>query len=153
MSSIIQKMSTLYEIDYNQWVGETVKLLQEENYAAVDWTNLIEEVADLSRRERDKLESLLTVLFEHLLKIAYWEAERNDNLRGWMGEIQNFRTQIKRLLKKSPSLQPYLVEVYEECYQDARKIMIRRTGLNPEIFPISPMAPLEKVLDEDWLPL
>ncbi|GFE67478.1 hypothetical protein CFPU101_00880 [Chroococcus sp. FPU101] len=67
-------MAILYEADYNQWVEETVKQLQNKNYAAVDWENLIEEVADLSGRERDKLESLLTVLFEHLLKIAYWES-------------------------------------------------------------------------------
>lgn len=145
-------MAILYDADYNKWVEETVKQLQKKDYAAVDWDNLIEEVADLSGRERDKLESLLTVLFEHLLMIAYWESERDYNLRGWLGEIQNFRIQIRRLLKKSPSLKSYLVFIFDECYLDARKITIKKTGLNSEIFPLSPIATLDEILEDDWLP-
>lgn len=147
-----KSIRTLYNQDYYLWLETTIQQLQEKNYEAIDWENFIDELADLSRREQDKLMSLLTRLFEHLLKLTYWESEREYNYQGWNGEIQNFRIQIKRLLIKSPSLKVYLVEILEECYQDARKITIKKTGLTPSTFPDKPIANLEQVLDDDWLP-
>ena len=74
---------TLYNKDYNLWVQTTVKQIQAGYFETVDWENLIEEVVDLSRRQRDKLKSLLTRLFEYWLKLSYWEAERDYNARHW----------------------------------------------------------------------
>ena len=54
--------------------------------------------------------------------LAYWESERDYNQAGWKEEIRDFRIQIKRLLKDSPSLKPYLAEIIEESYQDATRI-------------------------------
>ncbi|WP_013322969.1 DUF29 domain-containing protein [Gloeothece verrucosa] len=153
MLDISKVPKSLYDADFNRWVEETVKQLQAKNYEAIDWDNLIEEVADLSGRDKDKLMSLLTRLFEHLLKVAYWESEREYNLNHWNGEIQNFRIQILRLLKKSPSLKPYLIEVFDECYQDAREIMIKKTGLNSGLLPTEVIATVEEVLDKDWFPI
>jgi hypothetical protein len=66
---------TLYDADCNLWVLETVKQLESKDFESVDWENLIEEVSDLSRRDKRKLESSLTQLIEHLLKIKYWQSE------------------------------------------------------------------------------
>jgi len=147
-----QAQKQLYETDYHLWVVETVKQLQNRDLEAIDWENLIEEVSDLSRREKRRLESLLTRLFEHLLKLKYWDSERKRNQGHWQGEVRNFRIQIQRDLKASPSLKRHLSEVFEVCYEDARKIMIDKTQLSPNTFPKQPIAPLEKVLDENWLP-
>ena len=146
-------LNKLYQQDYNQWVELTVKQLQEEKFAGVDWENLIEEVADLSRRERSKLKSLLTRLWEHLLKLGYWESEREYNQGHWKGEIRNFRKQIKDVLKNSPSLKPYLLDIFAECYQDAREIIADRSQLPLENFPLKPIGTIEQILDENWLPL
>ncbi|WP_049802703.1 DUF29 domain-containing protein [Gloeothece verrucosa] len=143
---------SLYDADYNLWVEETVKQLQAKNYEMIDWDNLIEEVGDLGRSEKRALKSLLTRLFEHLLKVVYWESEREYNLDHWNGEIQNFRIQILELLKTSPSLKPYLIEVFEECYQNAREIMIQKTRLEPKTFPDEAIASVEEVLDKNWFP-
>lgn len=147
-----QTIQTLYEQDYHLWVETTVKQLQKRSFEAVDWENLIDEVADLSRREREKLMSLLTRLWEHLLKLAYWESEREYNAAKWRAEITNFRVQIQKLLKNSPSLKPYLIEIFNECYSDARKIIIRLTELAPDTFPSETPATLDQVVDEDWFP-
>jgi hypothetical protein len=151
-TQIQQPLQFLYEKDYYLWVTTIVKKLQEKNFEEVDWENLIEEVTDLSRRQRDKLKSLLTRLFEHLLKLAYWESEREYNAAKWKGEIINFRVQIKDLLEESPSLKPVLGEVLEKCYSNARKIMIARTELPPSLFPVEPIASAVQLLDETWLP-
>ena len=108
-----QLMEILYEQDYNLWLEETVKKLRLRELSEIDLDNLIEELESMGRSDKRALKSLLTRLFEHLLKIAYWEYEREYNYRGWNGEIQNFRIQIKRLLKDSPSLKVYLVDNFE----------------------------------------
>ncbi|ACK69808.1 protein of unknown function DUF29 [Gloeothece citriformis PCC 7424] len=148
----MSRLKSLYDADFNLWVEETVKKLQAKNYEEIDWDNLIDEVAGLGRSEKRELENLLTRLFEYLLKLACWKSEREYNLGHWAGEIQNFRNDFLEILETSPSLKPYLIEVFDECYQDARKIMIKRTGLDPQIFPTEPIATVEQALDEDWLP-
>ena len=126
---------TLYETDYNLWVLETVQKLQSRQLDDLDWENLIEEVLGLSRSDRRKLESLLMRLIEHLLKLSYWEKEREQNKRHWKGEIINFRKQMKRLLRDSPSLKPYLESVFEACYQDGREIIAQKSELPLSTFP------------------
>ena len=143
---------TLYETDYNLWVLETVQKLQDRDLDDLDWENLIEEVLGLSRSDKRKLESLLMRLIEHLLKLGYREKEREQNKKHWKGEIISFRKQIKRLLRDSPSLKPYLESVFEECYQDGREIAAQKSELPLITFPEEPIANLEQILDEDWLP-
>jgi hypothetical protein len=117
-----QITKSLYETDYHLWVLETVKKLQNKAFDSLDLENLIEEVSDLSRREKRKLETLLTRLFEHLLKLKYWESARGQNQGHWEAEVLNFRKQIKKELRASPSLKPYLLEIFDECYPDGREI-------------------------------
>ncbi|MGK7954225.1 MAG: DUF29 domain-containing protein, partial [Crocosphaera sp.] len=87
------------------------------------------------------------------LKLAYWETERDYNQAGWKREIRNFRIQIKRLLKDSPSLKPYLTEIIEECYQDSVNLSSDNMKLSTIMFPNHTIANLEQILDEDWLPI
>lgn len=147
-----KNQETLYEKDYNLWVLETIKKLENKEFNAVDWDNLLEELSDLSRREKRKLKNLLRILFEHLLKLNYWQAEIEANRGHWEGEIANFRKQIKDQLADSPSLKPYLEEIFAECYQDGREIAAARSQLPLNTFPEQPIATLEQVLDEHWLP-
>ena len=143
---------SLYETDYNLWVLETVKKLENRDLDSLDWGNLIEEVLDLSERKRRKMESLLMRLIEHLLKLEYWESERERNRGHWEGEIANFRKLIRKELKASPSLKRYLEEIFEESYQDGRDLASKRSTLPLETFPENPITDLEQILDENWLP-
>jgi hypothetical protein len=145
--------SKLYDTDYQLWLLTTIQQLQEQDFEAVDWKNLIEELDGLAKQQQYELENRLIQLFEHLLKLAYWDSEREYNARGWKGSIREQRKQILRLLKKNPSLKPYLVEVFAGCYADARDITIDKTGLFPENFPLEPIATIEQTLDESWLSL
>ena len=147
-----QAQKKLHETDYHLWVLETVKQLKNRDWEAIDWENLIDEVSDLSRREKQKLRSLLTRLVEHLLKLKYWELEIKDNERHWKREILNFRQQLQEILVDSPSLKPYIQEVYPQCYQKGRKLASTASGLSLASFHFEPIAPLNKVLDENWLP-
>ncbi len=167
VSKLKQLTKNLYDTDYNLWVIETVKQLQNRDFESIDWENLIEEVADLSRREKKKLKNLLIKLFEHLLKLTYWrvtprrrqaqgnardDVEKEYNKGHWSAEILNFRQQINDELKDSPSLKPYLTDIFIECYQKGRAIASKRSQLPLNSFPSSPIGNVEQILDENWLP-
>ncbi|WP_017293789.1 DUF29 domain-containing protein [Geminocystis herdmanii] len=152
VAQLIKNQTSLYDTDYNLWILETVKQLQNRDLDSLDWENLIEEVLDLSERKRRKMESLLMRLIEHLLKLGYWELERERNRGHWEGEITNFRKLIRKELKASPSLKRYLIEIFEESYEDGRDLASKHSQLPLNTFPEEPIAPLEQILDENWLP-
>ncbi len=142
----------LYDTDYHLWVMETVKHLENKDFDAIDLENLIEEVSDLSRRDKRKLESLLRRLFEHLLKLKYWESQITRNQGHGQGEIRTFRKQINNELKTSPSLNRYLLEILDKCYQDAREIVSDKSQLPINTFPEALIGTMEQILNENWLP-
>jgi hypothetical protein len=42
-----------------------------------------------------------------------------DCYRGWEIEIRNFRKELKKEFKYSPSLKRFMIEILEECYREA----------------------------------
>jgi hypothetical protein len=149
---MLVKNKILYETDFNQWIEETVKQLKNKDFQAIDLENLIEEVATLGRSEKHSLKSLLMRLFEHLLKLTYWQSEGEYNSKHWKAEIRNFRIELQDLLEDSPSLKPYLVSEFNKCYQKACKLVADSTGFPLSTFPVEPIGTPEQILDENWFP-
>ncbi len=141
---------SLYETDFYQWIQSTVDKLEKQEYKDIDLENLIEEVACLGRKEKHSLKSLLTRLLEHLLKLAYWESEKEYNAYHWEGEILNFRIQLRDVIEDSPSLKPLAREILAKCYQDACKVVSKKSRLSLNTFPSNLNANLEQILDEDF---
>lgn len=148
---LIKQNKNLYDTDYNLWVLETVNELEKRNFNAVDWENLIEEILDLSKRDKRKLESLLIKLIEHLLILQYWQSEKERNKGHWQREILSFQQQIIRELEDSPSLYNHLHSKFIDCYQKGRKLASKHSQLPLNIFPETSTADLENILDENWL--
>ncbi len=121
VTPIIQSTTqTLYDQDYYLWLRTTINQLRAGQFSDVDLDNLLEELETMGRREKRAIESLLIKLLEHLLKLKCWDSERERNQGHWKGEIRTFRRDIKKALQDSPSLKPYILEIFDECYQDAR---------------------------------
>lgn len=91
----------LYETDFLQWIETTVQKIQNQDYGAVDWENLVEEIEDMGRRERQSLESNFIVLVIHLLK---WQSQPQQRSGSWKGSIIEHRRRVNKALKDSPSL-------------------------------------------------
>lgn len=138
----------LYETDYLKWLETTIEQLRQQNYSQVDWENLIEEMEGMARQERRSLESNLVVVLTHLLKWQY-----QPQLRGgsWKGSIVEHRRRIRDSLKDSPSLKPYLKEIFAGCYLDAVEQASAETELPEKTFPSSCSYTLEEVLDSQFL--
>ena len=140
---------TLYETDYLQWIETTVTKLQNQDYTNVDWENLIEEIADMGRSERKSLKSNLIVILLHLLK---WQFQPDKRSGSWESSIIEHRRRVQESLQDSPSLKPYLEEIFTECYTQAVKQAKAETGLPKESFPVICPYHLAEVVVDDFLP-
>ncbi len=145
------KSPLLYDTDYQLWLDHTVCQLKAQDFSQIDLENLIEEIESLGKSEKHAISSYLMRLCEHLLKIKYWESEREMCLRGWKREVINFRLQIQEGLEASPSLKSYLQDIFAKQYKNGRKLFLNASGLNASLIPQEPGFTLEQALDEDWL--
>lgn len=140
---------TLYDEDYYLWLEQTLKLLQEGKLVELDVPNLIEEIEDMGRNQKQSLKSNLRIVLMHLLKYKYQSSKRSNS---WKSTIREHRTRLEDDLMDSPSLKRYFDEVFHECYQKARKLAADETELPLDIFPTeSPFSP-EEALNADYLP-
>jgi hypothetical protein len=105
----------LYTNDFHAWTQEQVNLLKTQQWDTLDTVNIIEELETLGRKERQEFRNRLAVLLGHLLK---WQFPAEKRSSSWLSTstIREQRIQIKLLLQDSPSLKPYLEEVFNQKY-------------------------------------
>ncbi len=151
-SEVTEKVTTLYDEDYQLWLDRTVVQLRTQDFRNLDLENLIEEIESLGRSDKRAISSYLMRLCEHFLKLLYWETERQQCFRGWKLEVANFRLQIQVILKDSPSLKNYLRDNFILEYLNGRKLFLNASELDARLIPEEPEFSLEQTLDEDWLP-
>ncbi|MBE9238182.1 DUF29 domain-containing protein [Anabaena aphanizomenioides LEGE 00250] len=146
--NINTNLQSLYEIDENLWLEETIALLKEKRFQDLDLNNLIEELEALGRRDKNAVASLLEQIIRHLLLLHYWTEEYEMNGNHWQTEIIGFRNQIERLLTNN--LQNYLNSELEKIYRSALKYVRQKTRFKID-FPESCPYTLEQLLDENYL--
>ncbi|MCA6596201.1 DUF29 domain-containing protein [Pseudanabaena mucicola] len=131
-------MTTLYEQDYGLWAEQMTDLIAAGRFNELDIENLVEEVRDLSKRERDHLLSSLRLIVHHLLKLDYQPQRRS---KSWQTTIQRERNNITFYLKDIPSLKRYLTDDWlSEVYINARLNAMKESGLSdssnyPKVLP------------------
>ena len=113
----------LYDRDYLLWIEETANQLRNQTFNDLDLENLIEEIEDLGRSQRRELKNCLGELLEHILKRTY--VDLPDCYRGWVESVDKQRIGLRRLLKDSPSLKSYFIEIFDEVYADALLVVSR----------------------------
>ncbi|GCA93997.1 hypothetical protein NIES3804_35620 [Microcystis aeruginosa NIES-3804] len=135
-------MTASYEQDFGLWAEQMADLLASGRFSELDIENLVEEVRDLSKRERDRLLASLRLILHHLLK---WDYQPQRRSRGWLGTIQGERANIRLYLDDSPSLRRYLTdESLFKLYAVACADAFRGTGL--EFPPVCPYG-IEDILN------
>jgi hypothetical protein len=149
LSNSTVDLATLYEQDYHLWLETTVQLLQQGKLTQLDLDNLIAEIAYMVRKEKKALTSNLKIVLMHLLKYKYQPEKRSNS---WRYTLIEHRQRLEEDLEDSPSLKPYLQDVFAQTYSKARKAAAAETGLDISTFPPeSPFTP-EATLDPDYLP-
>jgi predicted DNA-binding ribbon-helix-helix protein len=142
--------TSIYEQDYCLWIEDVINQLKDNNLNPLDLINLIAELDNMGRSEKNALESNLRILLLHLLKYKYQPDLRS---KSWLFSIMEHRLRINKAFRNSPSLKRYFSEVFEESYQDACKLAVAETGLAQDTFPSLCPFTQEEVLAEQFLPI
>jgi Domain of unknown function DUF29 len=139
-------MTNLYETDFAFWAEEMAKNLAEKSFEQLDIENLVEEIKDLSKRERDKLISSIRLILRHLLK---WDYQPQKRSRSCQITIERERNNIRFYLDDSPSLKKYLDQEWiQKAYINGRLDATKETGLDfPQNCPYSVQDIMEKILN------
>ena len=119
--------------DHYGWLTATARALRVGDVALVDHTALAEELESLGSSERRELQSRITQILEHLLKLNFTQGMILDyNHRLWRGSITRQQVDIDSLLRDSPSLKPLLTkQLIAEAYNNAAKIVSEEYGITP----------------------
>jgi hypothetical protein len=141
----------LYEQDFPLWAEHQAALLRARRFDELDLDNLIEEVEDLSRRERETVESYAETIMEHFLKLALSSSERLR--RGWLVTVDKQRTKLAR--KLTTTLRNHLAAELPALYAGVRRPVARqleKDGVPPDALPAACPYTLDQILDPDWYP-
>jgi Domain of unknown function DUF29 len=153
MAKVIARPPTgdLYENDFALWAERQAALLRAKRFDELDLENLIEAVEDLSRRERDIVESYVETVLEHLLKLALSNAGRPR--RGRLVTVDKQRAKLAR--KLTTTLRNHLEAELPALYAGLQRPVasqLEKGGVPPKsLLPACPYT-LEQVLDRDWFP-
>jgi len=96
-----------YDTDTAAWATEQAELLRRRaagelvNDVELDWANIAEEIADVAKRDRDRIYGQLVTALIHLLKWQFQPAMRSG---AWRSAVVKARDRIAKLVKDSPSL-------------------------------------------------
>ena len=139
------QLKQLYHQDLNLWRQEIINAIQNKQLENMDWDNLIEEINDMGASEKRALRSYIKRLIEHILKLKYWDNEREYNQRGWKKEVVNFREEIRSILEESPSLNNYLKQNYIDWYKKSVKAMKQEFAI-----PDDNLVDLEVIMTDEY---
>jgi Domain of unknown function DUF29 len=153
MAKVIARSPTseLYEKDLAFWAERQAALLRAKRFDDLDLENLIEEVEDLSRRERDTVESYVETVLEHLLKLELSKAGRPR--RGWLVTVDRQRAKLAR--KLTTTLRSHLEAEMPALYAGLRRPVIRqleKDGMRSSSMPSACPYTLDQILDSAWFP-
>ena len=140
----------LYDQDFYAWTQEQAKLIKQRVFKMIDIAHLEEELESMGASEQRSLESKLTQLMMHMLKLKY--QPDYINTKSWIRSIKFQRNDIHRILKKSPSLSAKVGEFINDVYENAVLMAANETGLEENEFPTICEWGSQQILDSNFYP-
>ena len=120
-----RRSASLYRSDIHAWSAEQASALRRRDFAAVDWDNIIEEIDDLGKQERNRWTSHCSNVLRHFLKIQHFREARPETVSFWLKEIRNQRSLMFKQLRKAASLKSECASLYPSAWADARMDAVR----------------------------
>ena len=121
-----RQTNDLYERDFYSWSIQQADALKSRDLKAIDWENVIEEIADLGKTQQHNWEAFCARVIEHMLKIDYYREATEKVLEHWLQEILDFRQKMAKLIKQNPGLKGQYAEMFAEAWDDGRGYACRR---------------------------
>ena len=131
------------ELEYDRWLEEQIKLLNQRKFEYLDVDNLIEELKALGRAEKSAIKSLVYQIILHLLLIDYWQEESEYSRNHWLAEVDAFQLQLED--KLTTNLTIFAQDNLPRLYAKARKNAVRKSRLSTDRFPVTCPYTLEDI--------
>jgi hypothetical protein len=151
-------MKYLYEEDFQVWIDTTIQNLKKREFESLDIENLIEELTNFGKSEKNTLKSNLMILLAHLLKLKV-QFDAPDTMKmSWYNSVIEHRQRVLNNLQDTPSLKNFLPEAIEQAYPQSRKLAIKEGKLaafgvripDESEYPHTCPFSLEQILNEDF---
>ena len=120
------------EVDEHAWLAAQIAALQNGQPDLLDRAALAEYLTEMTIRDRRELQSRLTVLLHHLLKVRVQPTRLS---RSGVRSILEQQREIRTLLEGIPSLGRQAEAIAAAAWPDAVRIAARETGLDAGAFP------------------
>jgi len=147
----LKEINLIYDRDYLEWLEITLEQIKTHNLENIDWEHLTEEIVALGNEQKHKVESYLRQLIKHLLLYQFWESEKTYCAKGWIEEIDNFRSELDLLLE-SKVLYNHTTKILDKVYLKAKNNAIRKSQLSADTFPATCPYLLDEIFNLEWLP-
>ena len=121
-----RQTNDLYERDFYSWSMQQADALKRRDFNAVDWENVIEEIADLGKAQQHNWEAFCARVIEHMLKIDYYREAPEKVLEHWTREIPDFRQEMAELIDKNPGLKGQYAKMFAAAWNRGRGYACRR---------------------------
>jgi len=121
-----------YESDTAAWSEEQAVALRAQQWSALDWEHLAEEIEDLKNSLIRTLRSDIFLIVKHLLK---WQVQPDRRSPSWVGTIRDNRIIIEDLLLENPSLKKLTEDFVQTKYRKAVEEAADETNLKVSDFP------------------
>lgn len=135
---------SLYDKDFCAWASMQSGFLKNGELDKLDRNHLSEEIESLGNEVERALESYLSNLLMHKLKIVF---QPTMHTRSWDLSIRDAHFHALKLIRKNPSLKHGLVDTFTDAYYSARLKAASETGLDLSIFPKDCPWTIDKILD------
>jgi hypothetical protein len=150
---------SLYRSDFHAWARDQAERLRRlaelRPNAGVDFENLIEEVESMGNEQEHAVDSALTRIIEHLLKLQVSPAV--EPRPGWRLTVRNQRRDLAKRLRRNPSLAARLDDFLPGAWTDGRALAVGALGDFGEAdsaagIPADCPYSLDQLRDPDWWP-
>jgi hypothetical protein len=149
MNKVDLRKRTSIDNDFALWAAEQAALVRAGKLDRADLENIAGELEYLGNSQQHEIDSRLNVLIAHLLK---WQSQPRRRSNSWKATLLEQRTQIARIIRRSPSLKGHPGSVLEEEYRIGRLKASGDTGLPEAKFPESCPYAIEQILDPSFFP-
>jgi len=140
-------LAELYEADETAWLEAMAHLIQQGQWADLDYAHLGEYLTDMALRDRREVENRLATLLAHVLKWTYQPDRRS---RSWRSTVVEQQHELARLASQGV-LRNHAEAALPKTYAEALARAAAETGLASDAFPPECPYTLEQLLSAELL--
>ena len=126
---------------------EEIEKLDSGKWSDADFDFILEQLMEMSNRDRREVRSQIRRILLHLLKLSFQPELKGGN---WRASIVNARHELEDIFEDSPSLKNFAKSVIEAQYEKAKPLFVDETGKSISIVPESCPYSFEQIMDRNF---